>query len=69
MSDSLYNTNLKPKHDHIKCWRLLTYREESKIEQTDRDFEKTDYILEHHMEVLSAWALVPRSRRDGEMAA
>ncbi len=54
MSDSLYNTNLKPKHDHIKCWRLSTYREESKIEQTDREFEKTDYILEHHMEDLSA---------------
>ncbi len=29
------------------------YREESKIEQTDRDFENNDYILEHHMEVLS----------------
>ncbi len=45
------------------------YREESKFEQTDRDFENTDYILEHHMEVLSAWDLVPRSCRDGEMAA
>lgn len=32
----------------------VEYREESKIEQTDRDFEKTDCILEHHMEVLSA---------------